>query len=372
VAAVRRIALLFIFVLVCISCVPPFDADLSLAVINLSRLTYQSTVGTGIRIWPDSPNYNGVFLPVKASFGTLSTVDPSRGFIFFTNSNGASLMYIRPDGNGGYTRVPDPATSGPMGIGGLYGRDPNYPAYEMRTLWYGDYAAVFSYDSSQPANSSALIFWQDYPGHIAPVSPVTFSGLLAAIMYSPVVLGAQFVPSMNIGGDSLNLLARDSGGYIHEVGVTTVNYSGYSGVTDVNGGYPLSFSLMFAGVNRCQYYHDAATGVSYASFYAAGAWQCWRWEAFGANVRQIAGITCRIDALLETGELLSTQDNVGRLFDAQGNLLTTFPFGSLRYSMEAYVNGTATVFLSRQVVSGGSLSLQLYSIPSSQLKTLTY
>jgi hypothetical protein len=87
---------------------------------------------------------------------------------------------------------------------------------------------------------------------------------------------------------------------------------------------------------------------------------------------QIAGITCRIDALLTTGELLSTQDGEGSLFDPQGNLLTRFPLGALRFSMEAYVNGTATVFLSRSFVTDGSLSLELYSIPSSRLKSLSY
>ncbi|HYW85491.1 MAG TPA: hypothetical protein VFB30_19725, partial [Spirochaetia bacterium] len=248
----------------------------------------------------------------------------------------------------------------------------NYPGVEMRTVPTGVYAGVFSYDSSQPTNNSALIYWQDLPGHLAPASQVNFSSLLAAIMSAPVVIGAQYVPSSALGGDGMYLLVRDSTSALHEVGMVTVNFSGFSGVTDTNGAYPLSFSLMFAGLNRCQYYHDAASGASYASFYAGGAWQCWRWEAYGVNARQIAGINCRIDALLTTGELLSTQDGVGRLFDPQGNLLTTFPFGALRYSMEAYVNGTATVFLSRSVVTGGTLSLELYSIPSSKLKSLSY
>jgi len=370
---VKKIALLPVLLLFCLSCSPPFSADLSLAAITLSRLTYQSAVDTGIRIWPDSPTYDAVFMPLKAPLGTLSTIDPSRGFIQLTSSNQVSLMYVEPDGKGGYVRIPDPATSGPVGIGTLSGRDPNYPGFEMRTVPDGVYAAVFSFDSLQPANNSALIYWQDFPGHIAPASPTNFSSLLAPIMSAPVVIGAQYVPSNTIGGDSMYLLVRDnSGGYIHEVGLVTVNIAGFSGVTDTYGAYPLSFSLMFAGLNRVQYYHDAGTGVSYASFYAAGAWQCWRWEAYGVNLRQIAGITCRIDALLTTGELLSTQDGVGRLFDPQGNLLTSFPFGALRFSMEAYVDGTATVFFSRSVVTDGSLSVDLYSTPTSRLRSLSY
>jgi len=370
---VRKISFLFVLVLTCLSCSPPFNADLSLAAINLPRLTYQSVVNTGIRISQGSPTYDAVFMPVKASLGTLSTIDPSRGFIQLTSSNDVSLMYVQPDGNGGYVRVPDPATSGPVGIGTLLGKDPNYPSFEMRTVPVGAYAGVFSYNSLQPANDSALIYWQDFPGHLAPASMVNFSSLFSAIMSAPVVIGAQYVPSSAIGGDSMYLLVRDgASGSLHEVGLVTVNFAGFSGVTDTNGAYPLSFSLMFAGVNRCQYYHDAAAGVSYASFSAGGAWQCWRWEAYGVNVRQITGINCRIDALLATGELLSTQDGVGRLFDPQGNLLTSFPFGALRYSMEAYVNGTATVFLSRSVVTSGTLSLELYSIPTSRLKSLSY
>jgi hypothetical protein len=372
----RKIGFLAVLLLACVSCSPPFDADLSLAAINLPRLTYQSEVNTGISIWPGSPAYDAVFLPVKASLGTLSTVDPSRGFILLTSSNGVSLMYVRPDGYGGYVRAPDPSNSGPMGIGGLYGRDPNYPGYEMRTAWEGDYAALFSYDSLQPDNSTAVIVWQDSPGSITQLFPPDpFTGLLAA--GSPgiggaVVLGAQFAPSSSIGGDGMYWLARDSGGSIHEATLNTVNFSGFSGVADTTGALSPTFSSIFSGLNRCLYYHDPATGVSYASFHAAGAWQCWRWETGGANARQLTKITCRIDALLTTGELLSTQDGAGRLFDPEGNLLAAFPFGALRYSMEAYVNGTATVFLSRSFVTDGSLSLELYSIPSSRLKTLSY
>jgi hypothetical protein len=373
VAAVRKIAFLSVLVLACLSCSPPYNADLSLAAINLSRLTYQSVVDTGIRIQTDSPAYDAVFMPVKASSGTLSTVDPSRGFILLTSANQVSLMYVQPDGNGGYVRVPDPASSGPVGIGTLSGRDPNYPGFEMRTVPNGIYAAIFSYDSSQPGNSSPDI-WQVASGNITPLFPtLTFSGLVAAIMTPPILpVGAQFVPSFSSVQDSMNLLVRDGFAFIHEVGLTSVNSLGFSGVTDFTGGYSSSLATLLSGLNRCLYYHDAAAGVSYASFYAAGAWQCWRWQSGGANLQKVMGITCRIDALLTTGELLSTQDGVGRLFDPQGNLISTFPFGALRYSMEAYVNGTATVFLSRSVVTGGTLSLELYSIPSSKLKSLSY
>jgi hypothetical protein len=374
VAAVKKIGLLCALLLAFLSCSPPFDANLSLTAINLSRLTYQSVVDTGIQVWPDSPAYDAVFMPVKAS-GTLSTVDPSRGFILFTSSNQVNLMYVEPDGKGGYVRVPDPSTSGPVGIGGLFGKDPNYPSFEMRTVPDGIYAAVFSYDSSQPGNNSSLIYWQDSPGHIASASASNFSNLLLSIMAPAVVIGAQYVPSSAIGGDGMYWLARDNAGSIHEATLTTINFSGFSGPTDNTG--PLSptspITAAFSSLNRCLYYHDAASGISYASFHAGGAWQCWRWDSpSGGNFKRIAGITCRIDALLTTGELLSTQDGEGRLFDPQGNLLTRFPFGALRFSMEAYVNGTATVFLSRSLVTDGSLSLELYSIPSSRLKSLSY
>ena len=371
----RKIAFLPVFLLACLSCSPPFDADIGLAALNLSRLTYQSTVDTGIRIRDGSPAYDAVFMPVKAPLGTLSTIDPSRGFVLLTTSTDVSLMFVAPDGNGGYVRVPDPAASGPVGLGTRFGKDPHYPGFDMRTVPDGTYAAVFSYDSFQPIQNSLTVMRADTSAGTLTqsVAALTFAGMIAAIMLSPEVIGAQYVPSSSIGGDGMFWLARDSGGYIHEISLNTVNFSGFSGVTDLTpGGIPLSFSLMFAGLSRVLYYHDPSTGVSYASFSAGGAWQCWRWEAYGANARQIPGITCRIDALLTTGELLSTQDGVGRLFDPEGKLLTTFPFGALRYSVEAYMNGTAVVFLSRSVVTHGSLSLELYSLPTARLRSLSY
>ncbi|HYW85026.1 MAG TPA: hypothetical protein VFB30_17325, partial [Spirochaetia bacterium] len=59
----RKLAFLPVLLLACLSCSPPFNADLSLAAINLSRLTYQSVVDTGIRIRSGSPAYDAVFMP---------------------------------------------------------------------------------------------------------------------------------------------------------------------------------------------------------------------------------------------------------------------------------------------------------------------
>ena len=368
----RRLAPAFLLPLALLSCAPPFDPDLSLAAITMAKLTYQSTVATGIKVSTGSPDLDAVFLPVKSTEGSNASVDPSRGFVVITSSTGVSLMFIRPDGNGGFVRLPDPSVSSPLGIGGLNGRDPNYPAFEARTVWAGDYVAVFSYDSAQPINNSAVIY-QASTGLTTLFAPKALAGPFLPLMASPVVvLGAQLDLANTAGGDGQYLLARDGSGHFHEVFLTAVNSAGFTGALDLSGPLPTVFSAIPAGLNRCLYYHDGATGLSYASYFADGQWQCWRWQGGGTNARRLTGIPCRIDSLLSTGELLSTQGGVGRLFDSSGNLLTSFPLGSLRYSMEAYVNGTATVFFSGKAIHDGALSLVLYSTLSSKVRSLTY
>jgi hypothetical protein len=109
----------------------------------------------------------------------------------------------------------------------------------------------------------------------------------------------------------------------------------------------------------------------------AGSWRCIRlWGLDAVSYAVVPNITHRIDALLTTGRLLSTEDGVGRLYDGDGDgsLVTQFPLGALRLAGERDVNGIPTVIFSlARIVSENysrTLSLDLYSIPTADLETL--
>jgi hypothetical protein len=140
-----------------------------------------------------------------------------------------------------------------------------------------------------------------------------------------------------------------------------------------------------AGVTRCHYFYDPDLGrgqtpddrKSYVSWFdtAAGSWRCISWTGTGtveSNV--LSGVTHRIDALLTTGMLFSTEGNVGRVYDSSGTEIASFPLGALRFIGERYVDGAplALFSLARIVTEryGETLAIDLYSIPTAGLETL--
>jgi hypothetical protein len=137
---------------------------------------------------------------------------------------------------------------------------------------------------------------------------------------------------------------------------------------------PAPLSLGFLGAaTRCQYYHYgvAGSGVSYASFLQAGAWQCWRWEAGGTKTQQLAAVTHRVDGLLSTGELLSFDDGTLRLYDPAGNQVFSTPLEGLLFCYEAYVGATPYVFFCQPMhFSHQSWAYRVYAIPTADLKSL--
>jgi len=106
-----------------------------------------------------------------------------------------------------------------------------------------------------------------------------------------------------------------------------------------------------------------------------GNWSTWVWidNASPPTHWQLSGIGNRIDDLLTTGELFSTEGNVGRVFDPKtptGTLEATFPLSDLRFIGEMYIGGTATMLFSHALWAGRQLSFNIYSIPTADIKTL--
>jgi hypothetical protein len=107
----------------------------------------------------------------------------------------------------------------------------------------------------------------------------------------------------------------------------------------------------------------------------AGSWRCVRWNGAGfTDSKVLPGITHRIDALLTTGMLFSTEGNVGRVYDSSGTEIASFPLGALRFIGERYVDGAplALFSLARIVTERYSetLAIDVYSIPAADLESL--
>ena len=131
--------------------------------------------------------------------------------------------------------------------------------------------------------------------------------------------------------------------------------------------------------NRVLYYYDPNTNRSYVSLWSSplspNNWSTWVWvdnNPVPTNW-QLTSIGNRIDDLLATGELLSTQGNIATVYDPTtptGTPEASFPLNDLRFIGEVYIGGTATVLFSQALWFGNQVTFNVYSIPTSRLKTL--
>ena len=99
-----------------------------------------------------------------------------------------------------------------------------------------------------------------------------------------------------------------------------------------------------------------------------------RVAAWYARVAADAGH--RPSALMDfsaTGEIFSTEGNVGRVYNPTtpgGSLEATFSLNDLRFVGEVYIGGTPTMLFSQALWFNNQVSFNIYSIPTSNLKSL--
>lgn len=359
----KRLLLSAAVLALCVSCAPPFNLDYSAAAVILGKMTKESQLGPLYNYYTGYYVSDPSFFPEK----TASGVDTTRGFYVTTDIGGSvwSMGFVRPNSSGGYD-------SFDQMMGSLYHLDPNYPAYAVMPVKSGDTAAFTSYYASmanvqfeQPAVST-----RSFVPIVGTPFVVNFPSF--AFLPNPQVLGGFVYPSSS-STNTVYFLVQDASapGSCYEAYATVDSVNGFVPL----GGGPQTLNFLPAGTTRVLYYHDPSKSISYASFNTGGAWQCWKWwtDAQGFHDVQITGVTSRIDAVLTTGELFSTQDGTGRVYDSNGSQLTSFPLGNLKLAYEEYVNGAARVFFSMPIAeSQDHISFAVYSIASSQLDSLKY
>jgi len=116
---------------------------------------------------------------------------------------------------------------------------------------------------------------------------------------------------------------------------------------------------------------------SFASWYdqSSGSWVSYAWwetptTGSGVFSSMKLPVDHRLDTLLSTGQLLSTEGGTGRLYDRDGNLLSTFPLGNLVYIAEEYVGGVARCYFSQCLIYDNQLHFNVYWIRTDQLTSL--
>jgi hypothetical protein len=254
------------------------------------------------------------------------------------------------------------------------------PAYNA---WLG----LVTFDSLSPLANNSLaavevqigsppvFFWQGPSSlHDIVLSQTGFDG---------VVLGASVDADTDLTRDYSYWLVRESAGSSFSEFSSPVWSSGTLLTPLRSSGYPYALSFIPASITRLQYFHDENQAAdparhpnaSFASWYdGLGGWICYRWAEDPPDSRSYTyaklPIDHRIDAMLSTGQLLSTEDGTGRLYDRDGNLLASFPLGTLRFLSEEYVGGQARTYFSQLLLYDGEQHFNVYWIRTDALTTL--
>jgi hypothetical protein len=225
---------------------------------------------------------------------------------------------------------------------------------------------VYTLNPTTPASNTAdLLTANPSSGSLVVSSgPQTLTTVTLNVLH---VVGAQTTPSPNGAADTFHWLDHDP--------VTLANFaelpdtlSGGATVFTVLGTAPITGPLV-PSQNRYLYYTNAS--FSYASSFSGGQWVCYQWPPLPSTPVILPGVTHRIDGLLTSGDLLSTESGTLRLYSAAGSQLYEVPLNGLQFCYEAYIGSTPYVFFSLPMqVSHGNWLINVYAVPTSSMRSL--
>jgi hypothetical protein len=365
------LALLMLLVLLALSCSPPpFNLGITQAAITASRMTLVGEVGPIQNIGTDQGNSTLVFYPEKDPVAGFTL---QAGFVSWASQGSSQqIAFVVSDGSG--CRV----VAGSQGLG-PNDLAPPFPGFIIQSLKNGHTGVAFSWDGAMASSFKYVQMTGDPAGNTFTLPAWTdLSGFLSGfITGSPYIRDASISPSPNPGYDYAYMLVRDVGTapnpfqemrfHLSQTGLT-VPVALRSAELDLVGAIPTL-------PRHALYYYDPATTMGFANWYdsPSSSWMCWKWYESSPGVpsaTQLPGITHRIDALLSTGELFSTEGDVGRLYDQNGNQLAQFTLTGLAFVEETYGGGVAQMIFSQALWYNRNLHFNVYSIPTTKLKSL--
>jgi hypothetical protein len=365
----------------CLSCTPtPFDLTLSQSAQTVRKMTLDNASLITIKSsYEDDVPSDAVFYPMVGSAG----FDYSAGMVTWQEGMYMRVEAVEPETGGGtwYTSAGDQGQI-------ISNPDENAPSTLAWPAKGGSpHLFCIAFDALYPAaNNRYSVMSYDIATKYFSSTGGLMSTLIETLLpsLSVTIIGASVTAEARATYDLTHWLARDDAGagYVEVSG--NVYGSSLTGAAAPipRGAAPYALSFLPADLTRCMYYYDEnaagdpsrSPNRSFASWYdgASVAWRCWAWWEETAGVISSAElpISCRVDALLSSGQLLSTQGGTGRLYDRDGSLLASFPLGDLVYIGEQYVDGAARTCFQLRLVYDKAQHFNVYWIATSALATL--
>ncbi|HVO40282.1 MAG TPA: hypothetical protein VMV03_14725 [Spirochaetia bacterium] len=322
-------------------CLPAFLVELNSSAGLTAKM---SSVGTLGPVSLGGSNVTNVrFLPLRPTASTITSVSLQSGFMI-TESGSDYLQFGYVDSNG-QSQV----------LGGqplnLTAGDPHYPnnQFEVST----SAGTIVAFNLLPQATSTGYVFAVTLPS--GPFTGPT-NWTMSAVLSASSVLGVSADIST---ANSFDFLFWNATGFAE--GSTTA--SGTVATATRSG-------LSMPGVSTVRSLYSTVNGVSCASSFSGSQWVCYRWTS-ATSPALLPGVTHRIDAVLTSGDLLSTEDGILRLYDQNGSQVVSVSLGGLQFCYEAYVGTTAYVFFSLPInLHGNGWSFRVYAIPTSSMRSL--
>ncbi|HET6452207.1 MAG TPA: hypothetical protein VFI08_12895 [Spirochaetia bacterium] len=334
-------------------CAPPYLVELDKAAGVVSQMTLVGTVGP-VSVDPSATNVR--FLPARPTASSIGSVSVPGGFLVSDSSNLENLAFVT---SGGQQNGSDDFS--------LAGALSNYPLYQYDvTNTLSNTASVVVSKLDGLSSDTYQQFTVSLPsGSLTQVgSALPFTGLFST---APTTMGLSDVPTPSSTRDTFAFLVFLAGNF----SIGTAQMDGSANVFPLSGS-AFSTGNTIPGPTRSLYYFSAASGASVASYYAGGQWACQQWFGTGAST-VMTGVTHRIDAVLGTGDYLSTEGGTLRLYDSSGTgkEVLSMDLKGLQFCYEAYVGSDPYVFFALgSTVRHGQMAFSVYAIPSSAMRGL--
>ncbi len=348
----KQCFLLLSFTLAVAGCMPAYIEELDASAPLTRQMTAVGTTG------PVNMQTNGTsirFFPLKPTATSLAGMNMQSGFTV-SEETGYDYMRFAFVDPSGQTQV-TPTQTFPLSV-----TPSAYPQLEFdvaATTTTGNIVVV----NFDPGTLTAYL----YPVTL-PYGGFAGSGLsaLSSIISGYTAVGDQLVPSQ--GTEAFYFLFWTGSSFAEGKAGVGTGSAAFSTASPGTTGIALPTSLS----TRALYGTCSLTGYSYASAFNGSQWVCYQWTTTtAASPVQLPGMTHRLDAVLTTGDLLSTEGGVLRLYDPSGNLLVSVSLGGLQYCYEAYIGSTPYVFFSLSMnLSRGDWAFRTYAIPTSSMRGL--
>jgi hypothetical protein len=369
---VKRLVPLFALAAFCVASSPvPYDAGLADSARTILKMTRDNT-GVVTAAFNYNPTEQGfTFYP------RLTATGFDYGMGFMVSSDGLYLKIRALSYDGGAGALKEFGSFVPT----LPNEDPLMPSW---SLWptkdnptWNSFVLLMAFDSLYPLSSNMLTFVEGQlgspPVFSMPGGNTMHSLLITQTGFNGEVIGASADAYDDPVTDYLQWLARENGGSHFREFWSTLSSAGIV-MTPLRGPSQYFLDFIPSGVKRVQYFYDRnqigdparMPNASYASWHdSSGKWICYRWDVeapLGTYAGTQLPIDHRIDAMLSTGQLLSTENGTGRLYGRNGVLLATFPLGTLRFLSEEYVGGEARTWFCQYLPYDNQMHFNVYWI----------